>query len=106
MVHVRQAKGLKDRYVPLQQSALEMLRRYWASHRHPRWLFPGAAQAGQPWHAVATPVCESSVQRAFQAALTASGIQKPASVHTLRQCAASFRTPMRRTCWKPASTCA
>lgn len=84
MIHVRQAKGLKDRYVPLPQSALELLRRYWASHRHPQWLFPGASPAGQLRQAATRPICESSVQRAFQAALTASGIQKPASVHTLR----------------------
>jgi integrase/recombinase XerD len=84
MVHVRQAKGLKDRYVPLPQSVLELLRRYWASHRHPQWLFPGAPPAGHSRQAATRPICQSSVQRAFQAALTASGIQKPASVHTLR----------------------
>ena len=84
MVHVRQAKGLKDRYVPLPQSVLELLRHYWASHRHPHWLFPGAPPAGHPRQAAPRPICESGVQRAFQAALTASGIQKPASVHTLR----------------------
>lgn len=84
MVHVRQGKGLKDRYVPLPQSVLELLRRYWASHRHPQWLFPGAPPAGHSRQAATRPICESGVQRAFQAALTASGIQKPASVHTLR----------------------
>jgi integrase/recombinase XerD len=84
MIHVRQAKGLKDRYVPLPQSVLEILRRYWASHRHPQWLFPGAPPAGQPRHTATRPICESGVQRAFRAALTTSGIQKPASVHTLR----------------------
>ena len=84
MIHVRQAKGLKDRYVPLPQSVLDILRRYWASHRHPQWLFPGAPPAGQPRHTATRPICESGVQRAFRAALTTSGIQKPASVHTLR----------------------
>jgi integrase/recombinase XerD len=84
MIHVRQAKGLKDRYVPLPQAVLEILRCYWASHRHPQWLFPGAPPAGQPRHTATRPICESGVQRAFRAALTTSGIQKPASVHTLR----------------------
>jgi len=84
MIHVRQAKGLKDRYVPLPQAVLEILRCYWASHRHPQWLFPGAPPAGQPRHTAIRPICESGVQRAFRAALTTSGIQKPASVHTLR----------------------
>ena len=81
---MRQAKGLKDRYVPLPQSVLDILRRYWASHRHPQWLFPGAPPAGQPRYTATRPICESGVQRAFRAALTTSGIQKPASVHTLR----------------------
>jgi integrase/recombinase XerD len=84
MIHVRQAKGLKDRYVPLPLAVLDILRRYWASHRHPQWLFPGALPAGQPRHTATRPICESGVQRAFRAALITSGIQKPASVHTLR----------------------
>ena len=81
---IHHGKGDKDRYVPLPQSVLEILRRYWASHRHPRWLFPGAPPAGYPRQAATRPICESGVQRAFRAALTSSGIQKPASVHALR----------------------
>ena len=44
--HVRLGKGKKDRYVPLPMVTLEALRRYWASHRHPRLLFPN--QNGTP----------------------------------------------------------
>jgi site-specific recombinase XerD len=84
MIHVRQGKGGKDRYVPLPQPTLLLLRRYWAIHRHPVWLFPTQPSYGRPWASVTTPICESSVQRAFRAALHASGIQKQASVHTLR----------------------
>ena len=39
-VHVRESKGLKDRYVPLPQRTLALLRSYWVTHRHPVWLFP------------------------------------------------------------------
>ncbi len=39
-VHVRAAKGGKDRYVPLPDLALRSLRRFWATHRHDRLLFP------------------------------------------------------------------
>lgn len=83
MVHVRQGKGGKDRYVPLPESALEMLRRHWATHRNPTWLFPSVhsfhapGQASQPMH-------ETGVQKAFRAALLESGVQKEATVHTLR----------------------
>lgn len=81
LLHVRQAKGWRDRYVPLPQTALVLLRQQWAIHRHPTLLFPslrGAAkQATQPMN-------PSGVQRAFKAALGDSSISKPATVHTLR----------------------
>jgi site-specific recombinase XerD len=31
-IHVQKGKGYKDRYVPLFQGTLELLRRYWAKH--------------------------------------------------------------------------
>lgn len=34
-VHIRQAKGKKDRYVTQPQLTLQALRRYWVTHRHP-----------------------------------------------------------------------
>jgi site-specific recombinase XerD len=84
MVHVRHGKGAKDRYVPLPVPALEMLRRYWRTHRHPEWLFPAPTKSGVPLSTAAKPMSVSGVQRAFKAALQESGIQKQASVHTLR----------------------
>lgn len=78
VVHVRQGKGRKDRYVPLPERTLAQLRGYWAVHRHPQWLFPGR-DFGQNG-----PMNESGVQKAFGVALKQSGIAKAASVHTLR----------------------
>jgi site-specific recombinase XerD len=83
-IHVCQGKGNKDRYVPLPQPALSMLRSFWALHRHPVWLFPTTPRHGQPLSVAEAPVHESSVQKAFRAAVEASGIQKHATVHTLR----------------------
>ena len=40
LVHVRAGKGKKDRYVPLPQATLDVLRRHWLTHRHPRCSFP------------------------------------------------------------------
>jgi integrase len=40
LLHVHFGKGHKDRYVPLPQRQLELLRDFWRSHRHPIWLFP------------------------------------------------------------------
>ena len=78
LLHVCHGKGGKDRYVPLPQPVLEMLRQYWRTHRDPIWLFPSTHQNVQ------RPMDASGLQRAFHAALLSSGIQKPATVHTLR----------------------
>ena len=84
MLHVRQGKGNKDRYVPLPEGTLQLLREYWGTHRHPVWLFPAPTRAGVPLSSATQPLDPSSVQRAFKAALQESGVQKDASVHTLR----------------------
>lgn len=83
-LRVRHAKGAKERYVPLPKGILDMLRTYWAFHRHPLWLFPSAPRDGLPFSAVSKPVSERSVQHAFKAALQDSGVHKQATVHTLR----------------------
>ena len=84
VVHVRHGKGAKDRYVPLPESTLKLLRQYWCAHRHALWLFPARTRAGIPPSAATTPMSVSGVQKAFKAALQESGVQKPATVHTLR----------------------
>jgi site-specific recombinase XerD len=84
LVHVRCGKGAKDRYVPLPPRTLEFLRHYWATHRHPLWLFPAPGRSGLGMPTASEPMPRNSVQDAFRAALTASGIHKRASVHTLR----------------------
>jgi len=78
LLHVHHGKGGKDRYVPLPQPILEMLRQYWGTHRDPVWIFPSTHQT------VKGPMNASGLQRAFNAALQDSDIQKPATVHTLR----------------------
>jgi integrase/recombinase XerD len=84
MLHIRQGKGNKDRYVPLPEGTLKLLREYWSTHRHPVWLFPAPSRAGVSMSSATQPMDESGVQRAFKAALQESGVQKDASVHTLR----------------------
>ena len=84
MLHIRQGKGDKDRYVPLPEGTLQLLREYWSTHRHPVWLFPAPTRAGVSMSSATQPMDESGVQRAFKAALHESGVQKDASVHTLR----------------------
>lgn len=77
LVRVRNGKGGKDRYVPLPEKTLEHLRTYWATLRPPRpWLFP-ARNARQP-------LSPTSLQKTFKAVVRQSGIEKDASIHTLR----------------------
>jgi integrase/recombinase XerD len=83
-IHVRKGKGAKDRFVPLPERTLEMMRQYWSGHRHPVWLFPARTRAAGALPTATAPMAASGVHRAFRAALQESGIQKPASVHTLR----------------------
>jgi site-specific recombinase XerD len=83
-VHVRHGKGAKDRYVLLPECTLQMLRQYWCTHRHAIWLFPARTRADVLPSTAIKPMSVSGVQKAFKAALQESGVQKPATVHTLR----------------------
>lgn len=84
VVHVRHGKGAKDRYVPLAQRTLELLRAYWKMHRNPALLFPAEGRNHLKLALATEPMSKHSVQDAFHAALKQSGNNKAASVHTLR----------------------
>lgn len=84
MLHVRHGKGGKDRYVPLPERTLEMLREYWRTHRNRTWMFPSEGKDHIALSKSSEPMHKSSVQDAFRAALKETKINKPASVHTLR----------------------
>jgi site-specific recombinase XerD len=78
LLHISQGKGGKERYVPLPEACLKMLRHHWLTHRNPVWLFPS------PREDINQPMSESGIQRAFSAAVKEAGIHKQATVHTLR----------------------
>ena len=92
-VHVRQAKGNKDRYVPLPPAMLAELRTFWKGHRHPRWVFPGVGRGwrdGAEGTAPATlgqaaePMGVGSIQHCVRLVVAATGLPKATCVHTLR----------------------
>lgn len=75
-VHIRDAKGNKDRLVPLPSATLDLLRRFWQVHRNPVLLFPnrhgglnGAAQA-------TTPLDRGGVQTTLRQVAQDCGLKK------------------------------
>lgn len=88
-VHIRNAKGRKDRFVPLSQVTLEALREFWKTHRNPTLLFPNQVGSPETIRTSKTPMDRGGVQEALKAALKDVGIAKRISVHSLRH---SFAT--------------
>ena len=84
LVHVHLGKGEKDRYVPLPDRALELLRQQWKTHRNALWIFPTPGRGGIHMPTAQEPLSRSSVQNAFKRAVKAAGIHKRVSVHSLR----------------------
>jgi integrase/recombinase XerD len=84
-VHVHRGKGAKDRYVPLPEETLALLRTYWKTHRHPAWLFPATGRDHTQSPTAASPMSRSSVQGACRKAKQRAGITTMGvAIHTLR----------------------
>lgn len=81
LIHIRQAKGRKDRYTLLSHAALKVLRKYAIIEKPKDWLFPGGNEGEF--------LTERSVQKIFKKACTQAKIAKEVSVHVLRH---SFAT--------------
>jgi len=65
VIHVHRGKGAKDRYVPLPQSTLLMLRKYWRTHKNPVWIFPFRTQSGKMAPTADKPMDKSTVNGAL-----------------------------------------
>jgi len=75
-VHIRDAKGNKDRLVPLPKATLTVLRRFWRTHRHPALLFPNRRGGLRAAARAATPLDRGGVQITLRKAATHCGIKK------------------------------
>lgn len=75
-VHIRDAKGNKDRLVPLPHNTLSVLRNFWRVHRHPTFIFPNRKRGLQHAHLVDTPLDRGGVQTAMKKVVTELGIKK------------------------------
>lgn len=83
-VHIRNAKGGKDRLVPLPEVTLEALRRFWKTHRNPRLLFPSWLGNSDRICKAETPMDRGGVQAAIKAAVADCGIKRKITMHSLR----------------------
>lgn len=83
LIHIRGAKGKKDRYTLLPESMKGLLNQYWIAYKlnSSGWLFPGA-NPGQHLSA-------RSIQAVLEHTVQKCDIKKPKSGHTLRH---SFAT--------------
>jgi integrase/recombinase XerD len=81
LIHVDDGKGGRDRKAMLSPSLLDLLREYWRESRPEGWLFPGKPKI--------SPRSPRQLDRAFTSAKHMAGINKPATLHTLRH---SFAT--------------
>lgn len=85
MIHVHRGKGTKDRYVPLPEPTLAILRKHWATHRNPRLIFPAPGRHRNEAATTTIPISKTTVQEALRKAKNAAGIRKRGvCVHTLR----------------------
>jgi integrase/recombinase XerD len=91
-LHVKNAKGGKDRYVPIAPAMVKELRQWWLTHRNEHWLFPslGCGWAdrtltlSQVMNQSTTFMSVSSVQMAYRLARLVSGVNRLSTTHTLR----------------------
>ena len=73
---IRQAKGNKDRVVPISDKVIRMLREYYKIYRPIEWLFEGNSRG--------VAYSEKSLQSVLNHAVAKSQIQKPVTLHWLR----------------------
>ena len=75
-VHVRDSKGNRDRFVPLPPATLDVLRRFWQTHRNPLLLFPNRHGGLKAAHQALTPLDRGGVQNTLRKVAMDCGLKK------------------------------
>ena len=102
VIYIPKTKNRKAREVPITPKLLGRLRKFYACHKNPEWLFPGVGRCWknsgitlrQALHRCPDSMSESAVWNAIKIAAAESGLSKKhehISTHTLRH---SFGTHM------------
>lgn len=86
LIHIRQSKHKKDRYVPISPLTIRGLKQYLKTSNPKIWAFNGKVR-GQP-------MSKQGIRHAFKAAVKRAGIEKQVCVHTLRHCYATHLLEM------------
>lgn len=81
LIHIKQAKGKKDRYTLLSNAFIKILREYYIAYRPKKYLFEG--QIGGKYS-------NTSAQKVLKNALFRAGIRKKATLHSLRHSFATY----------------
>ena len=96
-MHIRDAKGNKDRLVPLPESTLRILRDFWSLHRHPSFIFPNRKRGLKNAHLVDSPLDRGGIQTTMKAVVDQIGLKK-------KLVATPYVTVTQLIFWKPVST--
>ncbi len=75
-VHIRNSKGNKDRFVPLPDATLGLLRRFWKIHRNPVLLFPNRRGGIGEARCATTPLDRAGIRNALCKVVHECGIKK------------------------------
>jgi len=76
ILQIMNAKGNKDRVIPISDKVIEMLREYFKKYKPETWLFEGA-ERGKPYS-------EESLSQVLKQAVAKAKIKKPVTLHWLR----------------------
>ena len=75
-VHIRDAKGNRDRFVPLPHATHTLLRNFWQVHRNPVLLFPSRLGGVKAAATATTPMDPGGVQTTLHKVVVSCGLKR------------------------------
>jgi len=75
-VHIRDANGNRDRLVLMPQVTLDLLRRFWLTHRNPKLIFPNRHSGLKNASGAKTPLDRGGVRITLGKVAQACGLKK------------------------------